>query len=127
MAEILVLSNETILWTDYLSLGIVGLVLGFYFLFFIEEQLPAYYDENKVNFYNDGIIRINLFHLSFNNRNWKIIIPYIRYWSISLLIAAPLIEYLIFSFVSVPFKAIVLMLLIIVSLSPLYFLAKKYE
>lgn len=127
IAEIFFLSNSAILWTDFISLWIVGVILTIYSFFFMMEELPAYYDENKVNFYNDGVFKIQLFNVSFNNRNWRKILTYLRYWSILFLVAAPLIEYFIYSFVSVFFKAIVIVSLIIASLFPLYYLAKKWE
>lgn len=124
--EIFVLSQRAGSWMDYLSLWIVATILGIYFILFIKEILPSYYDENKVNFYSDGMVRIQLFNVSFNNRNWMMIINYIRYWSILCLVIAPFIEYCIFLFVPVFLRAIVVVFLL-ASLSPLYFLAKKYE
>lgn len=124
--EIFVLSFRTGSWIDYLSLWIVAAVLGIYFTLFIKEVLPSYYDENKVNFYSDGMVRIHLFNISFNNRNWMMIISYIRYWSILCLVIAPFIEYCIFLFVPAFLRSIVVVFFF-ASLSPLYFLAKKYE
>lgn len=41
-----------------------------YFCFFSKDKLPNYYDENKIDYYSDGIFRMNLPGIHFNNRNW---------------------------------------------------------
>lgn len=62
------------LW-DFLLL-VEGLTLGFgaYFCFFIKETLPTYYDENRICAYSDGIFRMNLGVIPFNNSNWPHIV-----------------------------------------------------
>ena len=57
-------------------LTIEGLSVGFgiYFWFFIKEKLPAYYDENEINSYSDGVFRMNVPGMRFNNSNWPHII-----------------------------------------------------
>lgn len=49
-----------------------GLLLSFagYFCFFARDRLPEYYDNNKINIYSDGIFRMNMPGIHFNNRNW---------------------------------------------------------
>lgn len=49
---------------------ILGATFGIYFCFFAKEKLPAYYDENRICTYTDGLFEMNLPGLSFNNRNW---------------------------------------------------------
>ncbi len=68
------------LW-DFLLL-VEGLSLGFgaYFCFFVKETLPRYYDENKISIYSDGIFRMNLPGVRFNNSNWPHIIAAARGW-----------------------------------------------
>ena len=53
-----------------------GLCLGFgaYLCFGIRDVLPAYYDENRITSYSDGIFRMNLAGIALNNRNWPHII-----------------------------------------------------
>ena len=36
----------------------------------IKEKLPAYYDENRICLYTDGLFEMNLPGLPLNNRNW---------------------------------------------------------
>ncbi len=66
--------SELELW-DFLLL-VEGLTLGFgaYFCFFIKETLPTYYDENRICAYSDGIFRMNLGVIPFNNSNWPHIV-----------------------------------------------------
>ncbi len=45
-------------------------IFGAYFTFFTKETLPVYYDENRIGFYNDGIFRMNIPGIRFNNSNW---------------------------------------------------------
>ena len=49
-------------------------VFSGYFCFFAKDKLPEYYDEYKIDAYSDGIFRMNMPGIHFNNRNW----PYIK-------------------------------------------------
>lgn len=66
--------------------------LGF-FACFLHERLPAYYDENKIYSYDNGIFRLKLGFIRISNSNW----PYIRracFYSLAgILVAAPLLHY----------------------------------
>ena len=46
------------------------LLFGAWFCFFAKDILPTYYDANKINYVSQGIFRIHLVGLSFNNGNW---------------------------------------------------------
>lgn len=54
---------------------------GAYYCFFAKEKLPAFYDQNKINFYSDGALRMNLPGVYFNNRNWPHILRACRTWA----------------------------------------------
>lgn len=54
---------------------------GAYFCFFAKEKLPGFYDQNRINFYSDGALRMNLPGVYFNNRNWPHILRACRMWS----------------------------------------------
>lgn len=56
-------------------------IFGFYFVFAAKEKLPALYDQYKVNFYSDGILRMNMPGVYFNNNNWPHILNAIRTWA----------------------------------------------
>lgn len=54
---------------------------GAYFVFFVKEKLPAFYDQYRINFYSDGALRMNVPGVYFNNRNWPHILNAVRTWS----------------------------------------------
>ena len=74
---------------DFASMLLTPLLLaaifGLYFCFFAREQLPAFYDENKINFYSDGIFRMNVPGVRFNNSNWPHILQAARTWCIAMM------------------------------------------
>lgn len=65
------------------SLVLGGLSFGFgiYFWFFIKERLPLYYDENKVSVYVDGMFRLSMPGIAFNNNSWPHMTKALRIWS----------------------------------------------
>ena len=60
----------------------MAVFFGLYFWFFMKEKLPAYYDENKINVYVDGVMHMKLPGVYFNNRNWPYIVKSFRVWSV---------------------------------------------
>ena len=95
---VLVLAVELLfLWrvTGYLADNLASMLLtplllaaifGLYFCFFAKERLPAFYDENKINFYSDGPFRMNVPGVSFNNTNWPHILRAVRMWSVAMMV-----------------------------------------
>ena len=59
------------LFPVYMMMGMM-MFFGIYFWFFMKEKLPAYYDEQKVNVYVDGVMHMNLPGVYFNNRTGHI-------------------------------------------------------
>lgn len=115
------------------NMGIVAvlmLIFGTYFTFFTKETLPVYYDDNKINFYSDGIFKINVAGMRFNNSNWNHILKAVHLSISSVLVAFPLLYFsisylhpilwekgqLVFTFCSVLLMFI-----------PMYMVGKKYE
>lgn len=76
--------------TNLLVMELLSFIFGIYFWFFMKERLPAYYDENKINAYSDGIFRINMPGVAFNNRNWPYIVKCGRAWTAVTLLTVPL-------------------------------------
>lgn len=72
----------------------IGILCGCYFWIFAKEKIPAYYDQNKVTAYSDGVFRMNLVGTSINNSNWKYILQVGRIWSVVCMIALPLLYFL---------------------------------
>lgn len=64
----------------FLPPGMAG-IFGVYFIFFAKEKIPAFYDQNKINYFSDGFFRMNVPGLYFNNRNWPHILNVMRIWS----------------------------------------------
>ncbi len=87
----LVKIRNNIFSTSILFLEILSLIFGVYFWLFMKERLPAYYDENRVSIYNDGMFRINALGVTFNNSNWPHIVSVLRKWSLVTMIAIPVI------------------------------------
>lgn len=61
-------------WED-ISLNLLiydglSFIFAGYFCFFAKDKLPEYYDEYKIDAYSDGIFRMNMPGVHFNNRNW---------------------------------------------------------
>lgn len=54
---------------------------GVYFVFIAKEKIPTFYDQNRINFYSDGIFRMNVPGVYFNNQNWPHILSAVRAWA----------------------------------------------
>ena len=117
---------------DQMSMLLLFLILaacfGTYFVFLSEDRIPAFYDENKINFYSHGPLRMNMPGMRFNNSNWPHIVRFIRGWSCGSLLSAPMVFYILERLLSDIWLPVVLILLLFVSLLvPLYAVGKKYE
>lgn len=75
---------------------IMMFVFGLYFWIFVKSKLPDYYDANKISCYYDGIFRLNMPGVYFNNRNWPHIVKSLRRWLLTVMVAYPAL-YLIMS------------------------------
>ena len=72
----------------------MGAIFGIYFCFLAKEKLPAYYDENHISAYTDGIFEMNLTGLSLNNNNWGKILDVGRIYSVTIMLVYPIIGYI---------------------------------
>lgn len=124
--------NQTgigVLSFDLLYLAGMSFGFGIYFWFFIKERLPDYYDKNKINAYSDGILRLHIPGMSFNNSNWPHIVKRLRCWSAVTLVTIPAI-WLLLSAVSLEsgvlhnIQCIILVLYLAGLFLPLYRLEK---
>lgn len=102
-----------------------------YFIFFSKDRLPNYYDENKIDAYSDGFLRMNLPGIHFNNRNW---IPIKRTAVRSMLISAvalPVLflicSLLIPDIADSSFVFIGMPIFFVLFFIPMYATARKYE
>lgn len=116
------------------GLGLVmilcGVFSGFFWLY-VREKLPRYYDENRINAFSDGPLRMNLPGAAFNNRNWSHILRYVRWWSLLGMWLAPLLwlagSRLAPAFWRAYSGQTMALLLFLSLMPPLWWLAKKYE
>lgn len=63
-----------------LLVELLCLLFGAWLCFRARERLPAYYDQNRISAYSDGIFRMNLPGVRFNNSNWPHILNAMRGW-----------------------------------------------
>lgn len=82
--------------TDSLYISMLMLVFAGWFCIYAKDLLPTYYDTNKINFVSQGIFRIHMASLSFNNSNWGYILSVFRVFTLGTAILTPyfLIYYL---------------------------------
>lgn len=67
-------------------------VFGAYFWLFAQTHLPEYYDSNRIGFWSDGPLRMNVPGVTFSNRNWPHIVNAIRIWSALTMTLFPLVH-----------------------------------
>ena len=109
----------------------LGFGFGVYLWLFIRERLPSYYDENKISAYSDGIFRMNMVGLCFNNRNWPHILRVLRLWSAVTVVTVPLAALLTVRFAPEAdlffTQPAALAVYLIGLFLPVYLVGKKYE
>ncbi len=108
-----------------------GAGFGAYFCFFVKLKLPKYYDENRINCFVDGAVRMNIPGLTFNNKNWSYIINTGRIWSCSTMLFIPYIFFIANKIVPISLfyilDYIILALVLCGLFIPMYIVGKKYE
>ena len=110
---------------------LLGMIFGGYFCFFAVVRLPDYYDENRINMYNDnGFFNISFPGLVFNNNNWPYILKAGRIWTIAAMTGYPAISF-VMSFLlpgAWGVEMVVEMAFIFGGMFiPMYMAGKKYE
>lgn len=113
-----------------LTLELLMLVFSVYLTFFVRETLPTYYDENKISFYSDGIFRINIAGLHFNNNNWKHIHRISHLAVMSVFTLFPLLYFgvlWLYPTLGVKGELILNLVPMMVLFIPVYIVGKKYE
>lgn len=116
---------------DSLYVSLLMLFFAIWFCFFAKELLPAYYDRNKVNFVSQGIFRIHMAGLSFNNANWRYVLTVFRIFTLGTAILYPMICYISFLIGGISLwdrvKYPAILILISGLLAGTYLVGKKYE
>ncbi len=76
---------------DSLYISLLMLLFASWLCIFAKELLPTYYDTNKVNFVSQGIFRIHMAGLSFNNANWGYVLTVFRVFTLGTAILYPIL------------------------------------
>lgn len=109
----------------------LNLFLGGWFLFFVKETLPAYYDENKISFYSQGTFRINLAGVHFNNNNWTHILRAGRIWTLGTAVLYPVIYPVLRGIINPyawnKYKVFVILIFALSIFIPMIIAGKRYE
>lgn len=110
---------------------ILSIIFGAYFWILIKEKLPAYYDENQINVYVDGILHMNMPGVYYNNNNWPYIVKALRGWSVVGMVFFPMI-YIPLSRALMVFEPYSTMIIILGFMLgglfvPIFVLARKYQ
>lgn len=118
-----------------LMFPLFGLVFGLYACFSAKEKLPSYFDENQISAMSDGMFRMNMPGVHFNNSNWKHILGWMRIWSILVMLIGPVVWFVTcWCYESMDWTAVyagsagVTAVVLLVSIFvPIYYVARKYE
>ena len=116
---------------DSLFVSFIFLIFAGWVCVFAKELLPTYYDANKINFVSQGVFRINMLGLSFNNGNWPYILILFRVFTLSSIFLLSIVSYftIIFAGITVWFniQKIISIRLMVILVVCTYFIGKKYE
>lgn len=80
-----------VFWTCGLTFVLLGACFGAWFTWGAKAELPPYYDEYKIDSFSDGMIRMNLPGISFNNKNWPHIVKAGWVWCIIMMLICPML------------------------------------
>ena len=116
---------------DILLVTGLMLLFGAWFCFFAKDILPTYYDANKINYVSQGIFRIHLVGLSFNNGNWMYICTTLKIWTLATVVLYPLAGIIIINCLNIALWDILNKIFLIMILGgmvvSIYIIGKKYE
>ncbi len=117
--------------TNLLTLVSLSAVFGLYFCCFVKTKLPDFYNSNRIGFYSDGPVRMNIPGVAFSDSNWPYIVRAIRIWACLFVSLFPYIAILL-NFVLPEFWTnyelyIIMFCMFGGLLLPVYIVGKKYE
>ena len=93
-------NNGAQYYQSLIVIEILTAIFGAYFMFFVKERLPKYFDDNKVDYYTDGFFRLHTPGVYYNNRNWPYIIRNARISLMIVMVALPVASILVRVFFS---------------------------
>lgn len=123
-------SSQQLLDDNFITAMVLSILCCAYFFLIAKDQLPLYYDNNKISFVSDGIFRINMPGIHFNNSNWPYVIRIARFWSLLLLIVYPIgYQLMTHQLLAIweTYASIGIIAFLLALFLPLIFVAKKYE
>lgn len=106
------------------------LLFGSWFCLLAKETLPTYYDKNKINYISDGIFRMDIPGVRFNNSNWPHVLNVCRIWTLALAVLFPIFYYLTVKVTGSQdlfFYDIFIVAVVLCIFVPVIITAKKYE
>lgn len=112
---------------------VMGLMaaFGLYFCVFAQEKLPRYYDENKIDAYSDGLLRLNIPGVHLNNTNWPHIVRAVQLWAMIGLVVSPAVFFLMRTCLGEFWHAASVYIILALTLgglfAPMYIVGRKYE
>lgn len=118
--------------TPILIVGLLSIGFGAYFWLFMKEKLPAYYDENQISVYVDGILHMNMPGVYYNNNNWPYIVKALKGWSIAGMVGFP-VAYILLSKLLITFDPLFSSMIIMFTFVfgglfiPIFVLGRKYQ
>lgn len=131
-AIILTLSGVSVKYMgESLYISLLMLLFAGWLCIFAKDLLPEYYDTNKINFVSQGIFRVHMAGLSFNNANWEYVLTVFRVFTLGTAILYPFLCYIAFLTGGISLwntvKAPAIMILLTGMLIAAYIVGKKYE
>ncbi len=103
---------------------------GFWFCIQIREHLPNYYDENKISTYSDGIFRMNLPGICFNNSNWPHILLAGRVFICTAIVIQPFITLAVYLLLPLEIKLyanFIMLPMVLGMFLPMIYAAYRYQ
>lgn len=116
---------------DSLCLSVLMLLFACWLCIFAKDLLPKFYDTNKIDFVSQGIFRIHMPGLSFNNANWGYVLIVFRVFTLTTAIVYPAICYVSFliggfeMWENIKYPTILILLAALLVIT--YIVGKKYE
>ncbi len=131
LGEIVFLYLGDLLHSDHFTFIGMSVFFGGYFCIFAKPKLPTYYDQNKISIYSDGMFRMNVPGVSFNNSNWPHVLQAIRCWSVISMAGYPILCFLAATFLPNEWWRIGSYALLSLYLAglfvPVYYAGRKYQ
>lgn len=111
--------------------AILTVIFGAYFSFFARMKLPVYYDKNKIPGIHDGVVRLNIPGVHFNNSNWPNIVKTGRVVMVTNMVLLPVLALIVGTINIENWLTVEMYVMLVLMLGglfiPMYIVGKKYE